>query len=193
MNRILSRLASRFTGSFVAHGVRIDEDGKLCFPDGLDPERVQRFIELVIGRHYDCPRDAIHDLFLRVGVSPKAVDVLGHVIRERGDVDLAAAAHHWRPLTAALPALHQIPVRFRDFLVEDLGLGDPSSGSLEAAIESARCNAAARIGCEPTWDAILARPDGVSELAAAWRARGVQETPAEPASEQRARRWAPTG
>ena len=157
MNRLLNRIVSRAMSSFVAHGVRVSDDGTLCFPDGLSPARVQRFIELCVGRPYDCPRAAIHDLFLRVGVSPKAVEVLGHIVRENGDVDVGAVAHHWRALAAALPTLQEIPTRFRDFMIFDLDLADRDSASLEQSIVSARRVAAARLGCESSWDAILAR------------------------------------
>ncbi len=191
MSRLLNRIVSRAMSAFVAHGVRVSDDGTLCFPDGLSPDRVQRFIELCVGRRYDCPREAIHDLFLRAGVSPKAVDVLGQIVHEDGGVDVREAAHHWRGLAAALPALQQIPVRFRDFLIVDLDLAEPGCRTLEDALVSTRQNAAARIGCEPSWDAILSRPDEVSALTAAWRARavrdvereaeGADETAAEPA------------
>lgn len=169
MNRLVTKIASRAMGVFVAHGVRIDDDGRLCFPDGLTPARVHRFIELCTGAYYDCPRAAMHDLFLRVGVSPKAVGVLDRIVDEGGDVDLGAVAHHWRAVLTALPALHQIPTRFRDFLVVDLELASPQCANLEAAVVSARENATASLGCAATWDAILEQQDGVSALAAPWR------------------------
>ncbi len=171
MNRIVNKIASRALGVFVAHGVHIDAEGRLCFPDGLTPERVKRFIELCVDARYDSPRAAMHDLFLRVGVSAKAVGVLERILAESGDVDLGAVARHWRAVLAALPALHQIPTRFREFLVADLEIASPESGNLESAVVSARETATARLGCEATWDAILEHPDGVAALAAPWRAR----------------------
>ncbi|MDJ0866415.1 MAG: hypothetical protein QNK03_09930 [Myxococcota bacterium] len=173
MSRFLNRLASRLTSRFVAHGVSIDDDGRLCFPDGLDPERIQRFIELCVGRRYDCPRSAMHDLFRRADVSPRAVELLEHIVREDGHIDVAAAARRLPAVTAALPALHQIPERFREFLVSDLGLADPASHSLEAAVVSARETAAARMGCASRWDAILERPEQVAALTADWRERAA--------------------
>jgi hypothetical protein len=113
----------------------------------------------------------MHHLFGLVGVAPKALAVLNEIVREGGDVDLATAAHHWKGVAAALPALHQIPVRFRDFLVKDLGLAKPRSASLEAAVASTRSEVARRVGCRADWDAILARPAEVSALAAPWRER----------------------
>jgi hypothetical protein len=171
VNRLVNRMVGRLMGAFVAQGVRIDGVGRLCLPDGLTPERVQRFIELCTGERYDSPRAAMHHLFGLVGVAPKALAVLNQIVHEGGDVDLAAAARHWKGVAAALPALHQIPARFRDFLVQDLGLAKPASASLEAAVVSTRTEVAARVGCKPDWDAILARPEQVSALAAPWRAR----------------------
>lgn len=171
MSRVLNRLAGRFMGALVAQGVTIDGDGRLCLPDGLTPERVQRFIELCTGERYDSPRAAMHHLFGLVGVAPAALAVLGEIVHEGGDVDLAAAARRWRRVAAALPALHQIPARFRDFLVKDLGLGEPASRTLEAAVVSTRKAVAARLRCKADWDAILARPAEVAALAAPWRTR----------------------
>jgi hypothetical protein len=113
----------------------------------------------------------MHHLFGQVGIGRKALDVLNKIVHEQGDVDLAAAAHHWKAVAAALPALHQIPARFRDFLVEDLGFAKPKSTGLEAAVVSTRTEVAARLGCKADWDAILARPSEVSALAAPWRER----------------------
>jgi hypothetical protein len=164
-------MVGRFMGALVAQGVSIDGDGRLCLPDGLTPKRVQRFIELCTGERYDCPRAAMHHLFGLVGVGPKALAILNEIVHEGGDVDLAAAAHHWKGVAAALPALHQIPARFRDFLVKDLGLAKTRSASLEAAVVSTRHEVAARVGCKADWDAILARSSEVSALAAPWRRR----------------------
>jgi hypothetical protein len=171
VSRIVNRLVGRFMGALVAQGVSIDADGRLCLPDGLTPPRVQRFIELCTGRRYDCPRAAMHHLFGLVGVGRKALDVLNEIVHDEGDVDLAAAAHHWKAVAAALPALHQIPARFRDFLVKDLDLAHPKSASLEAAVVATRTEVARRVGCKADWDAILARPSEVSALAATWRER----------------------
>lgn len=167
--KILNRLVGKAMGTFVAHGVSIDDAGRLCLPDGLTPDRVKRFIELCVGHTYANPRDAMHDLFGRVGVSPKAVAMLNDVVHEDGDLDMSAVAHHWRSMAGALGSFQEIPSRFRDFLVNDLGLADPSSRSLEDAVVSTRRNAASRLGCEPDWDRILELPDGITALSAAWR------------------------
>lgn len=171
MSRLVNKLVGRLMGAFVAQGVSIDAEGRLCLPDGLTPARVQRFIELCTGQRYDCPRDAMHHLFALVGVGPKALAILGEIVHEEGDVDLAAAARHWAGVAAALPALHQIPARFQRFLVKDLGLAAPASRTLEAAVVSTRTEVAARLGCKADWDTILARSSDVSALAAPWRRR----------------------
>ena len=167
--KILNRLVGKAMGTFVAQGVSIDDEGRLCLPDGLTPDRVQRFIELCMGRSYPNPRDAMHDLFSRVGVNAKAVAMLNEVVHEHGDLDMSAVAHHWRSMAGALGSFHEIPSRFRHFLVDDLGLADPSSSNLEEAVVSTRRNAATRLGCEPDWDRILDLPDGISALSAGWR------------------------
>jgi len=171
--KLLNRLISKVMGTFVAQGVSIDDDGRLLLPDGLTPDRVQRFIELCVGTDFDCPRDAMHDLFGRVGVSARGLAILNQIIHEDGDVDMAAIAHHWREAASAVPDFHEIPTRFRDFLVHDLKLADPASKSLEEAVSSTRRNAAKSLGCQPDWDQILDLPEGVSELAAEWRLRSA--------------------
>jgi hypothetical protein len=168
--KLLNRLVGKAMGTFVAQGVSIDDAGRLCLPDGLTPDRVKRFIELCVGRSYANPRDAMHDLFGRVGVDAKAVAMLNDVVHEDGDLDMSAVAHHWRSMAGALGSFHEIPGRFRDFLVNDLGLADPSSRNLEAAVVSARRNAATHLGCAPEWDRILELPDGIATLSADWRA-----------------------
>ena len=169
--KILNRLVGKAMGTFVAQGVSIDDEGRLCLPDGLTPDRVQRFIELCVGRSYPNPRDAMHDLFGRVGVNPKAVAMLNEVVHEHGDLDMSALAHHWRAMAGALGSFHEIPERFRHFLVEELGLADASSKSLEEAVVSTRRNAAERLGCQADWDQLLDLPDGISELTSGWRER----------------------
>ena len=167
--KILNRLVGKAMGTFVAQGVSIDDEGRLCLPDGLTPDRVQRFIELCVGRSYPNPRDAMHDLFSRVGVNAKAVAMLNRVVHEDGDLDMSALAHEWRSMAGALGSFHEIPSRFRNFLVNDLALADPSSSNLEEAVISTRRNAATRLGCEADWDQILDLPDGISALTADWR------------------------
>ena len=169
--KLLNRLIGKVMGTFVAQGVSIDDDGRLCLPDGLTPDRVHRFIELCVGREFGCPRDAMHDLFGRVGVGPKALAVLNQIVHENGDVDMTAVARHWRDAAGAVPAFHEIPTRFRAFLVDDLALADAASATLEEAVTSTRRNAAARLDCEADWDEILSRPNEVSDLAAEWRGR----------------------
>ncbi|MDJ0785198.1 MAG: hypothetical protein QNK05_00230 [Myxococcota bacterium] len=173
--RLLNRLMGRAMGTFVAQGVSIDDDGRLCLPDGLTPDRVQRFIELCVGAEFACPRDAMHDLFARVGVSPRVLAILNQIIHDDGDVDLSAIAHHWREAAGALPAFHEIPTRFRDFLVRDLAIADPESRTLLQAVTSTRRNAAKKLGCRADWDQILDLPEGVSALAAPWRRSTIRE------------------
>jgi hypothetical protein len=174
--KILNRLIGKVMGTFVAQGVSIDDEGRLLLPDGLTPDRVQRFIELCIGEEFACPRDAMHHLFGRVGVSARVLALLNEIVHEGGDVDMSAIAHHWRKAAGAVPAFHEIPTRFRDFLVHDLELADPTSASLEDAVSSTRRNAAIRLGCKPEWDQILDLPEGVSDLAAEWRRRNAGGT-----------------
>jgi hypothetical protein len=171
MSRLLNRLAGSAMSAFVADGVGLDDDGRILLPDGLTAPRVHRFIELCVDASYDNPRDAIHDLFRRVGVSSRAIRLLNDIIHEGGGVDMAAGARQWRRVTGSLRELHEIPGRFRSFLVDDLELADPDSATLELAVASTRRNAAQKLGCKPDWDAILACGGGVSELTAGWRDR----------------------
>jgi len=169
MRWIARRVLNAVMTSFVDTGVTIDEAGRLCLPDGLTPDRVHRFIEHCTRERYPHPRAALHALFRRVGVPPRAVGLLDEIVHDQGDLDLGAIARHGPRLTAALPQLLEIPERFRAFLVEDLALADPASPSLEAAVASARRRAADRLDCAPEWDALLARGDGIAEIARPWR------------------------
>jgi hypothetical protein len=166
VRRIISRAVEQFAGS----GVGVDVEGRICLPDGLDADRVHRFIELCVGRSYESPKAALRDLFQKVGVAPAAVSALGDILGERGDLDLAAIGRSPLKLGATLPRFLEIPARFRTFLVEGLALADPAGSTLEEAVVSARLRAAEHLGCDPCWDAILSRPDEVGELALAWRA-----------------------
>jgi hypothetical protein len=163
--RLLSRTIERFAGD----GVGVDEAGRLTLPDGLTAERAHRFIDLCTGCRHPSPKAAIHDLFRRIGVPPATIASFEEVLGDRGDLDLRAAARHAFALSAALPRLLEIPGRIRRFLVEDLGLADAASETLEEAVVSTRREAASRLGCEADWDAILAHPDGVAELTRSWR------------------------
>lgn len=169
MNRILQRAVNKVMGAFVDSGVTIDERGQLCLPDGLCPNRVHRFIELCMDERFACPRDAMHALFSRQGVSPRVVGLLGEIIDARGDVELGEAVKHAGALMAALPEFKQIPSRFRDFLVDDLALASPDCTSLEEAVTSARIAAAKKVGCDPTWDAILDNGHAFEDIARGWR------------------------
>lgn len=169
VNWIARRLMNGAMGALVGSGVGIDERGRLCLPDGLTPERMHRFIELCMQERHACPRDALHALFLRLGVGRSTVSLLNHVLDEGGDVELGVVAARSASLAKALPELHRIPERFRRFLVHDLALADPACTSLDEAVVSARKAAAARVPCAPTWDAILEHAEAVSDLARPWR------------------------
>jgi hypothetical protein len=169
MNAIVRRLITKTLEQLAGSGVGVDADGRLCLPDGLDPDRVHRFIELCADRSYASPKAALHDLFQRVGVAPRAIAALNEILGEQGELDWAAIGRSPLKLSAGLPRLLDIPVRFRSFLVEGLALADPGGRSLEEAVVSTRIRAAARLGCEPCWDAILSQPDDVRELASGWR------------------------
>ena len=170
MQWIARRVMNVLMGAFVGTGLGIDEDGRLCLPDGLGPEHVKRFIELCTLERYPHPRAAMHDLFSKVGVAPDLVDLLDRIIREDGDLDLGAVTRHGVALTAALPRFQQIPERFRAFLVDDLAIAEPQAGGLEKAVASARHEASRRLGCAADWDAILRHPEAIGRLAAPWRA-----------------------
>ena len=167
MRRLMSKTLEQFAGS----GVGIDADGRLCLPDGLDADRVHRFIELCVGTVYDSPKAAMHDLFAKVGVAPAAIAALNEILGERGHLDWSAIGRSPLKLGASVPRFLEIPVRFRSFLVDGLALADPNSDTLEEAVVSARLRTAEHLGCEPCWDAILSRPQQVSALASGWRTR----------------------
>jgi hypothetical protein len=171
MNRILQRVVNKVMRAFVGSGISIDEQGKLCLPDGLCPDRVHRFIELVMKERFAGPREAMHALFTRIGVSPRAVGLLNLIIDSNGDVEFVNAAKHSAALMAALPEFKQIPTHFRDFLITDLALASTTCGSLEQAVASAREAAAAKLGCAATCDAILDYEDALSDLTEPWRER----------------------
>ena len=171
MNRVVQRAVNKVMGAFVGSGVTIDEHGQLCLPDGLCPERVHRFIELCMDEEFACPRDAMHALFARLGVSPRAVRLLGEIVDTRGDVEFGEAVKHAGALMAALPEFREIPSRFRSFLVHDLGLASESCADLEEAVVSARIAAAEHVGCRPTWDEILKNREQLEDLMRAWRER----------------------
>jgi len=170
MRWIARRVMNVAMGAFVGTGISVDDDGRLCLPDGLDPDRVQRFIQMCTLETYPHPRAAMHDLFGKVGVRKRIVDLLNEIIHEHGDVDLSAAARHGARLTAALPQFQEIPERFRTFLIEDLAIAEPGSADLTAAVVSARLRAAEQLGCAAEWDAILAHPEQIAAFAAPWRA-----------------------
>ncbi len=170
MSGMTRKLMSKALRQFAGSGVGLDAQGRLCLPDGLDAGRVHRFIELCVGRVYESPKAAMHDLFERVGVAPAAIATLNEVLGEHGELDWTAIGRSPLKLSASLPRCLEIPVRFRHFLVEGLALADPSDRTLEEAVVSTRIQAAARLGCEPCWDEILSRPDGVNRLAQGWRA-----------------------
>lgn len=173
MNRIIQRIVNKIMTAFVGSGVSIDEQGQLCLPDGLCPNRVHRFIELVMNEPFASPRDAMHALFAQLGVSPRVVRLLGEIIDSNGDVEFGAATMHTGALMAALPEFKQIPTLFRDFLVQDLALAASSCSNLEQAVASARETAATRVGCAPTWDAILENDHALGDLTQPWRERDV--------------------
>jgi hypothetical protein len=168
-NWIVRRVMNASMSAFVGSGVSVDDRGRLCMPDGLTPDRIHRFIEMCLDERYDAPRAALHALFARIGVSPRIVRLLNHILEDGGDLDWRAVALHSTALLGSLAEFQQIPVRFRDFLVVDLALADPTCESLDHAVASARCAAAERVACAPTWDAILENGDAVSELARPWR------------------------
>ena len=171
MNRIVRRIVNKVMSAFVGSGVSLDSQGGLCLPDGLCPERVHRFIELVMNERFACPRDAMHMLFARLGVGPDAVRLLGEIIDANGDIEFGEAMKHSGALMASLPEFARIPGRFRDFLVEDLGLASAGCKTLEQAVASARETAAVRVGCASNWDAILDNAEALVDLTQPWRER----------------------
>jgi hypothetical protein len=170
--KIVSKAMAQFAGS----GVGVDADGRICLPDGLDADRVQRFIELCVGCSYASPKAALHDLFEKVGVAPAALSALGAILGERGHLDMAAIGRSPLKLSTTLPRFLEIPACFRSFLVEGLALADPNGSTLEEAVVSTRLRTAQRLGCDPCWDAILSRPHEVAELAGPWRAQRASVT-----------------
>jgi hypothetical protein len=171
MNRVVRRLVSRVVEQFAGTGVSIDESGCLTLPDGLDAGRAHRFVELCLDRRFDHPKAALGELFVRIGVAPQALAALDQVVGPDGELDLSAVARNPVKLGFAVSSLLEIPVHVERFLVEGLGLAEGDSGSLEEAVVSTRERAAERLGCPPTWEAILGRPDEVRELARGWRER----------------------
>jgi hypothetical protein len=169
MNRILQRLTNSVVHGFAGSGVEIDDNGQLCLPDGLCPDRVHRFIELVMDQRFASPRDAMHTLFVRVGVDRKTVGLLDQILGQQGEVELGEAAAHARGLLGSLSDLKRIPARIRDFLVVDLGLAAERCEDLESAVRSTRVRAAERLGCEASWDAILGEREAVVDLTRPWR------------------------
>jgi hypothetical protein len=131
---------------------------------------MHRFIELVSALSFASPKAALHDLFARVGVADAAIEALNEILGDGGELDWAGIGRHPFKLSIALPRFVEIPGRFRKFLIEDLALADPDGETLEDAVVSTRLRAAELLGCEPSWDAILSRSEGVSELARDWRA-----------------------
>ncbi len=173
MNRLVRNVVNKVMSAFVGAGVSLGDEGELNLPDGLSPERVHRFIELCMQTAYPSPRSAMHALFGEIGVAPKAVSLLDCIIDPSGDVDFALATRHSAALLTAIPEFHRIPGLFRNFLVEDIGLASQECETLEAAVTSTRLGVAARLGCEPDWDAILAQGEILGELARPWRERNA--------------------
>jgi len=173
MNKLFHRLLNKAMTGIVGSGVSISDQGQLCLPDGLCPDRVHRFVELCLNERFESPRDAMHALFVRLGVSPRAVGLLDEIIDAQGDLELATAARHGGVLMRALPDFAEIPRRFRDFLVIDLGLASEGCEHLDQAVASAREATAARVGCPATWDAILENASVLSDLTQPWRERAA--------------------
>ena len=169
MAGILDRLTSKALDQLVGSGVALDDDGRLCFPDGLDSKRIHRFIELVMARGFDNPKAALRALLDRVGVARATGRVLDDILGDHVELDWRAIGKRPLALGASVPRLLEIPTRFRHFLVAELALADPMGRTLEDAVVSTRIRAAERIGCAPCWDAILAQPDAVAALAHEWR------------------------
>jgi len=173
MNAITTRLLSKGIEQVAGSGVGIDEDGGLCFPDGLTPKRVHRFIEIVLAQDFETPKSALAALFARVGVPSAAIEALREVLTDDASLDVSAIAKHPVALARSLPSVRQIPVAFRTFLVEGLGFATEKDGTLEEAVVSTRKGAARALGCKARWDAILAEKDGVGEIARGWRERSA--------------------
>ncbi len=171
MNIVVRKVVNKVMGAFVGAGIGLDDDGRLELPDGLDAVRVHRFIEICTGDRFDSPREAMHALFVQIGVPVKAVGLLNRIIDDDGDVDFTHATRHGPALLAVLHDLQQIPVKFRDFLVDDLALASPECATLAEAVASTRVAAAEQVGCDSTWEAILGHPEVLSDLSRPWRER----------------------
>jgi hypothetical protein len=169
MNPLTRRLVSNAIQQVAGHGVGLDPDGRLCFPDGLDPERVHRFIELVMDESHESPKAALKALFERVGVPRAAIDALDEVLTEEAALEMRSIGRKAFSLGAALPSVREIPVHFRRFLIDGLGFASEADANLEEAVVSTRKGAAASLGCAPHWDAILEHADELPELGRAWR------------------------
>ena len=171
MSWMARKVANAAIEQVAGSGVEIDAEGHLTFPDGLDPPRIHRFIELVMDARFDSPKAALHSLFRRVGVTDSAVEALDEILDDDGGIVWREVGRHPVHLTRALPHLREIPACFRSFLIDGLGFAAPGDETLEAAVVSTRQNAAAALGCAPTWDAILGAGDRVADLARPWRDR----------------------
>ena len=169
MHALTRRLVSKAIEQVAGSGVSIDANGRLSYPDGLNPARVHRFIELVMAERFASPKVALEALFESVGVPDRAIEALVDVLTEDGALQLGAIGRHPIHLAAALPSVRQIPEHFRRFLIDGLGFADESDSTLEEAAIGTRKGAAAALGCEASWDSILAQGDGVGELARGWR------------------------
>jgi hypothetical protein len=171
MNEVVRRMISKVVEKFAGSGVEIDQAGRLCLPDGLDTDRMHRFVELCLDERLENPKAALNELFARVGIAPAALVVLDQIVGDQGELDLHAIARNPVKLSVAVPRFLEIPVRFRSFLIDDLRLADASCITLEDAVISTRHRAASLIGCEPSWDQILAHAAEVTELTRPWRER----------------------
>jgi hypothetical protein len=173
MNEVVRRLVSKVVEKFAGSGVEIDSSGRLCLPDGLDTERMHRFIELCLDETLDHPKAALNALFERVGIARVALGALDQIVGEQGEINFQAVAANPLKLSMAVPRLLDIPIRFRRFLIDDLELADPDCVTLEEAVISTRKRAAAKIGCSASWDEILAHPTEIDAIARPWRERSA--------------------
>lgn len=171
MNALTRRLVSKAIEQVAGSGVGVDANGRIAYPDGLNPARVHRFIELVMAERFASPKVALEALFESVGVPDRAIEALVAVLTEDGALQLGAIGRHPVALAAALPSVRQIPEHFRRFLIDGLGFADESASTLEEAAIRTRQGAAAALGCDPSWDSILAQGDTVGDLARGWRER----------------------
>lgn len=174
MRALTRRLISKAIEQVAGSGVGVDANGRLLYPDGLNPARVHRFIELVLDERFTSPKAALEALFRRVDVPERAIEALVEVLTEDGGLQLGVIGRHPIHLTAALPSVRQIPEYFRRFLIDGLGFAKESDSTLEAAAIGTRIGAAAALGCEASWDAILEQGEAVGELARGWREQAGQ-------------------